>query len=440
MGLATHNSQLATLPQRATPLRALFVTTTYPLAQGDSIPAFVADLAQSLVKHHGIQVKVIAPHRAGSARYETVNGVEIERFQYALDPAQQCVAYGGGIPDNLRNFPRAKFQLPAFFTAMAAAVWRNLHWADLIHAHWIEPAFLSMLANHLHRPLVISVHSLKPRRSRLHAWTLKRADRVLFNSRYTLSQAADKGYACRGQVIYQGYDEALFGTGAVVQPGGEKDSIELENPVGEESRHRNVELHQCRQSLGISDDATLIVALGRMIEVKGLHILAGAADAILANRPNVHLVIAGDGPQRPEIQRIVDQAASRGRIHLTGALPRAEVARLLAAADLFINPGVIDSRGRAEGLGITTLEAMASGLPVIGSRVGGITETILDHQTGLLVPPGDPSALASAVNDLLEDPARRAQFGIAASEFARRNFTWPILAGQVARVYREVME
>src|SRR3954464_9134732 len=116
-------------------LRILFVTTTYPLRPGDSIPSFVADLAQALVRDHGVEVRVVAPHHAGAAKRETVNGVEIERFQYALDPAGQCVAYGGGIPDNLKNFPRAKWQLPGFFSAMTGGVGRNAEWADRIHAH-----------------------------------------------------------------------------------------------------------------------------------------------------------------------------------------------------------------------------------------------------------------------------------------------------------------
>jgi len=393
--------------------RILFVTTTYPLAPGDAIPAFVADCAQALVRHHGCDVKVIAPGHPTAPARETVNGVEVERFDYAPDPAKQCVAYGGGIPDNLRNFPRAKYQLPGFFAAMAAAVWRNVPDVDLVHAHWVEPAFLSMLATGRRRPVVISVHSLKPKRSRLHAWTLRRADRVLFNSNYTLGQAREKGYACRAQVVYQGYDEALFGpqprTGAA------------------------------RRALGVPDDAPLVVALGRMIEVKGLHVLAEAANTILRSRPTAHLVIAGDGPERKRIQAIVDASPFQSRIHLPGALPRAQVARLHADADLFVNPGVVDSRGRAEGLGITTLEAMASGLPVVGSRVGGITETIFDGETGVLVPPGDAKALAAAVGQLIDDPATRRRMSLRAREIARERFTWPALAGQVAGVYREVL-
>src|SRR5829696_639213 len=229
-----------------TPLRVLFVTTTYPLKPGDSIPGFVADLAQALVRDQGVRVKVVAPHHAGAARYEVVNGVEIERFQYALSAAKQCVAYGGGIPDNLRNIPQAKWQLPGFFASMAAAIWRNLEWADLIHAHWVEPAFIAKVVNRSRKPMVVTVHSLKPKKSRLYRFTLKRADRVLFNSRYTLGQAREKGYDCRAEVIYQGYDDSLFG--------------------------RQARDGSWRKELGIAEGAPMVVALGRMIEVKGLHV------------------------------------------------------------------------------------------------------------------------------------------------------------------------
>ena len=395
--------------------RVLFVTTTYPLQPGDAVPSFVADLAEGLVRDHGIAVRVIAPHHVSAARHEVVNGVEIERFAYARDPRRQCVAYGGGIPDNLKNFPRAKWQLPRFFAAMTAAVWRNADWADLIHAHWVEPALLAMAGNRAGRPMVVSVHSLKPKASRLTRFTLGRASRVLFNSEYTLAQAREKGYfPCRGQVVYQGYDDRLFGTA----------------PRTNESRAR----------LNIPTDATVIVALGRFIEVKGLHVLARAADRILNDRSDAHLVIAGDGPMRAEIERLVATTRSRDRIHLPGAVPRGDVARLLADADLFVNPGVVDSAGRAEGLGITTIEAMASGLACVGSRVGGIPETIVDGETGLLVAPGDEPALAAAVNRLLDDPSMRRAMGDAARRRAADRFTWRVLAGEVAAIYRDVLQ
>jgi glycosyltransferase involved in cell wall biosynthesis len=392
-------------------MNCLFVTSTYPLQAGDAIPSFVADLAKALVNEQGVRVRVVAPHHPGAPKREIVDGVHIERFQYALNPSAQCLAYGSGIPDNLRQSLRAKWQLPAFLAAMAMAIRRNLDGVDLIHAHWVEPAFIASLANCLHRkPLVVTVHSLNPRANWLARHTLRQANRVLFNSQYTMSRAAAMKYRCHGQVVYQGYDAALFG-----------------------ARRRTGEL---RAALGIPPDARLVAAVGRMIELKGMHVLAEAAKRILHDRPDVHLVLAGDGPMRDEVRRIV---SNEPRVHLPGALVRTAVAELLAEADVFVNPGIVDRHGRAEGLGITSIEAMASGVPVVGSRIGGIAETITDGITGKLVPPGDVGALAEAVGGMLDDPELRARMGRHGRDVAQRHFAWSVLAGQVRHVYRELL-
>ncbi len=452
------------------PLRVLFVTTTYPLHRGDAIPGFVADLARTLVQNHRAKIKVLAPHHPGAAKFEMVDGVHIERFQYTLHPSRQCLAYGNGIPDNLKQNAHARWQLPGFLAAMAAAIWRNLDDTDVIHAHWVEPAFIASLANILTRkPLVVSIHSLKPKSNFLNGHTLSMADRVLFNSAYTMGQAAAKGYVCRGQVIYQGYDDRLFGTrlrsGGVERlhpvilrncservpfsssPGEAQPQVDSEgtSACGEYSGSFGVPQDDTprttsRCPIEIPATATIVTAIGRMIEVKGFHILAAAADAFLNGRPNVHLVFAGDGPCRAEIDSIVAGSQNRARIHFPGALNRHQVAQLLADSDIFVNPGAIDRAGRAEGLGITTIEAMASGLPAVGSRVGGIAETIVDQVTGLLVPPGDPIALSTAIARLLDDPQSRARMGQEGRRIARQRFNWTALASQVLRVYDDLIK
>jgi glycosyltransferase involved in cell wall biosynthesis len=395
-------------------LRATFVTTTYPLKKGDAIPGFVADLARHLVRHENVSVKVLAPHHPGAAFRETVDGVRIERFQYAMNADQQCLAYGAGIPDNVRNNPRAKWQVPGFFAAMLAAVWRALDETDVIHAHWVEPALMAEVANFFHRkPVVVTVHSLRPKRDVGSRLALKWADRALFNSRFTQQQAKELGYKCRGQVIYQGYDQETFG---VVPRSG-----------------------PARARLWIPADAPLAVAVGRMVPFKGMEVFAAAANGILANRPTAHVVIGGDGPCRSEVMRIVESSPHQVRIHVPGKMGRAEVAELLADADVFVMPSVIDARGRTETLGVAALEAMASGVATVASRVGGLVETVEDEATGLLVTPGDAKALARAVGRVLDDAALRARLANAGREAARSRFTWPVLAKQVADVYRELV-
>ncbi|MEE8078827.1 MAG: glycosyltransferase family 4 protein [Pseudomonadales bacterium] len=291
---------------------------------------------------------------------------------------------------------------------------RTLSHCDLVHAHWVEPGFIAALANVLHhRPLVLTVHSLMPKLNRMQLLALRRADRVLFNSRYTMEQAIARGRCCKGEVVYQGYDAKLF---SKLQRTGE-----------------------IRSRLGIPDDATVVTAVGRMIPLKGMQVLMSAAPAILADRPKAHLVLAGDGPLRSELQAQAARSAYGDRIHLPGALSRRDVARLFADADVCVAPGIVDTTGRAESFGITMEESMASGLPCVGSRVGGIPETIGDGVTGLLIEPGNPSVLASAILQLVDDAELRQRMGRAGQMRAEEHFAWPVLARQVVEIYHQLV-
>ncbi len=393
--------------------RVLMVATTYPRFENDHRPRFIADLCERLVAEHGLRVMVIAPHGPGLERRETIRGVAIERFQYAFDAERQCIAYGPGIPDNLRNLSAARRQAPGFVAAMARAVLKHLPDHDLIHGHWIQPSIVAMLANVWHRrPFVLTVHRLAG--GRLQRFPIRHADYVLFNSQYTLSQAAEQGCRFQGEVAYQGFDETIFGR---VQRDGD-----------------------LRRRLGIPEHAQMVAAVARLVRFKGFHILLEAAEAILAGRPDCHLVLVGEGPEKPGLERLAEGSAHAQRIHLPGPFERTDVARLLAEADLFVNPGIVSSDGRVETLGVAAIEAAACGLPAIGSRVGGIPETIEHDVTGLLVEPGDATALAEAVGTLLDHPERRAAMSRAARERAWRLFTWQALAHKVVAVYDRLLD
>jgi glycosyltransferase involved in cell wall biosynthesis len=112
----------------------------------------------------------------------------------------------------------------------------------------------------------------------------------------------------------------------------------------------------------------------------------------------------------------------RDRVEFLGALPHADVLSWTRKAAMLVLPGIRTSTGREEGLGIVLLEAAATGLPIIGSRVGGIPECILDGRTGFLVPERDEHALAQRMTELLDDPLRRRQMGIAGRALVERQF------------------
>ncbi|MGK5448192.1 glycosyltransferase family 4 protein [Streptomyces radiopugnans] len=142
------------------------------------------------------------------------------------------------------------------------------------------------------------------------------------------------------------------------------------------------------------------------------------------------LLVVGDGPQRAQLQARARPLSDR--VHFTGFLPHEQVPAVLAHVDVLVVPS------RYEELGSVLVEAMAAGLPVVASRVGGIPDLVRDGHNGLLVPPGDAAAFARAVGRLLGDPATAARLGREARHTAGA-YAWPLLAEKVAGVYHRVV-
>ncbi|QKW36094.1 glycosyltransferase [Actinomadura sp. NAK00032] len=180
--------------------------------------------------------------------------------------------------------------------------------------------------------------------------------------------------------------------------------------------------------------ADRIVVLSRLVERKGVDTAVRA----LAHLPGTVLAVAG-GPPRgdldgdPEVRRLRRVARDAGvadRVEFLGRLGRAEVPPLLRSA------GLVATLPWYEPFGMVPLEAMACGVPVVASAVGGHLDTVVDGVTGTLVPPRDPEAAAAAVRALLDDPARRAAMGSAAGDRARGRYSWARVAADTAEVYR----
>jgi D-inositol-3-phosphate glycosyltransferase len=180
-----------------------------------------------------------------------------------------------------------------------------------------------------------------------------------------------------------------------------------------------------------------IVVVGRLVERKGIEDVVAA----LAGLEGAELVIAGGPPSSQldhdgdvaRIRRAARQAGVGDRVRLLGQLSRQQVPALIAGAD------VVVSVPRYEPFGIVALEAMACGVPVVVSDVGGLRESVVDGVTGLHVPPGDPGALGGALQSLLSDPARRAGMGRAGVTRVRQRYGWPRIAALSHDVYRRVV-
>jgi glycosyltransferase involved in cell wall biosynthesis/peptidoglycan/xylan/chitin deacetylase (PgdA/CDA1 family) len=154
-----------------------------------------------------------------------------------------------------------------------------------------------------------------------------------------------------------------------------------------------------------------MLCIGTLHEVKGQVHLVEACRLLAERGVDVRCRLIGDGPDRPELERRIAAAGLQNTVILAGPRMREEVAEELAGADVLVAPSVPTRHGRREGIPVVLMEAMSAGLPVVASGISGIPELVSDGESGLLVPPGDPEALADALGRLAADPELRRRLG-----------------------------
>jgi len=184
---------------------------------------------------------------------------------------------------------------------------------------------------------------------------------------------------------------------------------------------------QIAQELGIRDDAFVVGSVGSLVPCKAHAILIEALTRVAEVIPNLVCPIVGEGRERPNLESLIRRKGLEGKVILTGQ--REEIPELLSLMDLFVMPSF------QEGLGLALLEAMAAGKPVVASDVGGMTEVIVPGQTGILVPPAKPEALAEAMISLIRDPVRMSTLGSNAKEDVRERFSCNSMVEGTIRVY-----
>jgi glycosyltransferase involved in cell wall biosynthesis len=187
---------------------------------------------------------------------------------------------------------------------------------------------------------------------------------------------------------------------------------------------------EIRRRLGIAEDERIVLQLAALAPHKSQADLLAAAALALRTRPDLRFWIAGEGPLRSELEAQQERLGLEEKVRFLGF--REDVTDLLRAADIFCVSSYL------EGLGTSTLDAMAAGLPVVATRVGGIPEVVADGVSGVLVPPRDPRSLADAILALAGNPERRAAMG-AAGRGRAQEFSADRTSEGTRRVYLEAL-
>jgi len=199
----------------------------------------------------------------------------------------------------------------------------------------------------------------------------------------------------------------------------------------------------CKKHLGLEDDEQVVLQLGRVVPRKGIDNVINAFSQLSMPDRKLRLIIVGGedaGPGSPEnaemlrLKTMAKKLNVADRVVFAGRKDRKELKYYYGAADLFITTPWY------EPFGITPLEAMACGTPVIGADVGGIKYTVSDGRTGLLVPPNEPVMLKDRIQLLLENESLREYMGLQAQQHVLERFTWQKVAMKVSALYQRVFE
>ncbi|MBN2466152.1 glycosyltransferase family 4 protein [candidate division WOR-3 bacterium] len=188
-----------------------------------------------------------------------------------------------------------------------------------------------------------------------------------------------------------------------------------------------------RTSDGHRSHAGRVLFVGRLDERKGLEVLLQAFPAVIKSVPGARLSVAGSGPMERQARRIAKEFGIGGAVEFLGPARPDDLAGIYAGCDVYCAPSL-----GGETLGIVLLEAMASGAPVVASRIPGYDETVRDGVDGILVPPADPDALAEALVSLLTNEQRRRALTAAGLDRAHE-YAWPKVAQRTLDFYRELI-
>ena len=292
---------------------------------------------------------------------------------------------------------------------------------DILHLHGARAAFWGRLATFGLRPCPTTIYSIHGFMIPHYAWHR----RTLFTLQEKLQARQIDHFIAVSQAEKENIRRIRLGNDnntSVIWYGIDVDNF----------RHPQTLPDTLRAQLHIPAEDVLFTMICRFFWPRDFPTLLRAFHQALTQVPNIHLLLVGDGPWKPQIETLLDELNLRSHVTLPGL--RRDVPDLLHAADVFVL-----TSGGGDGLPISILEAMAAARPVIATASDGIPEEIIHNETGLLVPLRDVSALAQAIVQLAQDQTARQQMGAANLQRVQQHFTRQQMVDNIADLYRRLM-
>lgn len=400
-------------------IRVLIVSHLYPRSTDPILGNFVCLQAKHLV-NEGCQVRVISPVPYAPRIFWT----NPRRRAYGQTPEFDVIE---GIPVYYPRFIRAPgswFHGLSCYTfyqgivRLADAIVKEFQ-PHILHAYDATPdGYASLLLQRRYNlPLVCSLlgadinvyPDYKPLTRRLTQKVIEEADQLVAVSRDLKESAEVLAQPKREiRVIYMGCDTEAF------RP-------------DEAARER------IRRLWGIPPQEKIILFVGRLVEAKGIFELLEAFSRLQTQPSKTHLMLLGDDRDRLRLENRVKQNGLNDVVHFVGVRPHSEMPSWMNAADLLALPS------HGEGLPNAIVEAMACGIPVVVTNVGGIPEVVEDNKSGFLIEKGDIDSLTAVIEDLLKDEEKRKEMGAYGRSVIEQSFSWQKSAKALRGLYDEIL-
>ena len=378
--------------------RLLVTASTFPRWKGDTEPRFILDLSKALLKY--FDVTVLVPATIGAKDIEVLEGVKVIRYHYLPIHKWETLCYPGAIMPRIKEKKIRILQVPFLFFSLYWTLKKILPEYDVVHAHWLIPQ--GIVQSFFEKNYIITGHggdvtSLnKGVIKKLKIRALKRASYVT-----TVSNAL------------------------------KKEMLNLDKDISVTVRSMGVNCAEFSPEYRVGNyfnqmGGKVILFVGRLAEKKGVSYLIEAMKEVDAK-----LVIVGKGTLETELKRQAQEQGSK--IIFLGAKTHEELKVIYASADIFVAPSITAKDGDKEGFGLVFLEAMASGLPVIGSNSGGIPDIVQNGINGFLTEEKNAYDIANKINFLLAHQDIYEQIRHGAIETAK-NYDYSVIADEYKNI------
>lgn len=385
-------------------MKVLIVTTTFPRWKKDHRAPYLLELTRHLTTQ-GIKVRVLTIHFPGALDHEEWDGIEIIRSRYLPEKLEILQKDDGGIPEALQKNPLSIIVILPVVISLFISIIRYSSDCDLIHAQWTLAGFIACISQPFHKKqYLLTVHGSDINKS-------KKKNILIITTRFVINHSATT----------IAVSNSLYNS--ILQMGVNAKKICVIPDGVDTKRFQPI----------LFEHENILITIGALTINKGGKILLDALPRVFDSYPEYQLIWIGSGPQLATWKKIASQYKIQERISFIGNQAQDEIVAWLQRARLMILPSL------SEGFGVVLLEALACGVPCVGSNVGGIPD-IITNEVGDLVPANDPSSLAKSIITLLTDKETLVMKGKVARKRAVEMFDWEIVSLKIIDLYTRSIE